>query len=130
MVSSEQTKSNFLAAGALLNTLMPVVEEFGRSAPLTYVVTFLHVATTGSGGIDQGELAKRLALPPAAAIRAVQALGEWSWVKGDDGQKRPGLGLITSLADPRGDARRRVVALTPKGEKLMHKLATKMEKQR
>lgn len=130
MTPTEQPKSNFLAAGALLSALEPVVEEFGTSTPLTYVITFLHVVAAGSAGIDQGELGKKLDTSGPAAVRAVQALSDWSWVKGDDAQKQPGLGLVKSETDPRGDARRRVVSLTNKGDKLAQKIAAKLERRK
>lgn len=120
----------FLNAAVLLDEIDPLKLVLGSSAPLTYVVAFLKVAANGDAGIDQSDLSKQVGLSQAATIRAVQALSEWSWLKDDADLKRPGLGLVTSEADPRGDARRRVVKLTNKGWLLMGKVGVKMEKAR
>lgn len=104
-----------------LKALETLAKELGADVPLSYVRVLFHVAAAGDAGIDQGQLVKILDMSPSSAVRAVQALGKFSWLKDAHGNKKPGLDLLDSVQNPQ-NFRLRTVTLTANGRRLMGKL--------
>ena len=103
----------------VLRALELLSKELGTDVPLTYPRALLHVWHAGDAGLDQGELAKMLDVSPPATVRAVQALGKFSWIKDSDtGNKKPGLDLIHSEQNS-NNFRLRTLTLTAAGKRLI-----------
>ena len=106
---------------ALLRALSEMTRELDRDLPITSALVLLSVARGGSEGVDQGRVQEALELSSAGISRTVQTLGKVHYLKGKDG-----LDLVDRAFDPT-DNRRRVVKLTPRGEKLMRAVVRAME---
>lgn len=111
-----------LAMGGLLRVAQLVAEEMDRDAPLLQVMAFLRIASAGEAGVDSGQLLNELKASSASMSRTTQALSAVHYQK-----DREGFGLVEITFDAQ-DKRRRIVRLTPKGEKLAAKLAAAMSR--
>lgn len=88
--------------------------------PITTALVFARVAMAGTLGVDQGKLQDEIKASTAGISRTVQALSEVHWQK-----DKEGLRLIERQMD-RNDNRRKILKLTPKGEKFAAKLIEAM----
>lgn len=99
-----------------LQFMQTLAGEIDSDEQLSMALVFLRVAAAGGVGIDQGKLQDELQLSSAATSRTVQSLGKVHYSK-----KRDGYDLVDRAFDAT-DNRRRMLRLTPKGERLMAKL--------
>jgi len=109
-------------ASALYRALQVLTTEIDRDLPITIPLAFLRIAIAGPEGIDQGQLQEELQASGAGMSRAVQTLSRVHWSK-----TREGLDLIERIIDPL-DNRRRILRLTPRGERLAAKVSDVMTK--
>lgn len=105
-----------------LSLALSVIRVLDDSIPAQTLAVFLEIARHPKDGISVNELATKCGLAGSSASRNVAALSEWHWLK------RPGLGLVSSEADPM-DTRRKIVKLTTKGERVIEQLVTIMERE-
>jgi len=117
-MTAEKKNAN---AMTVLRALEVFTSEFGPRAPISYARVFLHVALAGDAGVDQGDMVIKMDIAKSAVTRAVQALGSASWIKDEEGNKKPGLGLIDSVQHPQ-NFRLRILTLTAAGKRVFEKL--------
>ena len=103
-------------AATLFKVMQILTEEIDRDLPITSALVFVRVAKAGSEGIDQGQVQDDLKLSSSTMSRTAQTLGETHY-----GKDKPGLGLVVRTMDVR-DNHKRIMQLTPKGERLMVKV--------
>jgi len=105
----------------ILRAMEVLANALGPDAPMSYARAFLCVALAGDAGLDQGQMAKQLDASPSSAVRAVQALGKYSWLKDQHGNRKPGLDLIDSVQNSR-NLRLRTLTLNANGRRLLARL--------
>lgn len=96
-----------------LSLALSVVRILDDSMPVQTLAVFLEIAK--NEGISVSELGAKTGLAGSSASRNVAALSDWHWLK------KPGLGLVATVADPM-DMRRKAVKLTPKGKQLIDQI--------
>ena len=101
----------------LYKALQTLSDELGRELPVTQLLITLRLAVAGDIGIDNQKVMDEVELSSAGMVRAIATLGAPNEAKG---AKEGGLGVIERLTDPK-DQRRRVLRLTPKGQKAVAK---------
>ena len=109
-------------ASALYEALQMLADELHRDAPMTQYMALLRIALAGDEGIDQAKVMDSLNISSAGMSRTVQALGPVHYMK-----DRDGFNLVDRAMDVT-DNRKRVLKLTPKGEKLMAKVVEQFMK--
>lgn len=90
--------------------------ELRDDMPSQAISTFLVVAASPSGSIQMSDLSDRLDMTQSSTSRNVALLSAI------DRRKNPGFGLLKWELDP-VDFRKKVVSLTPKGQRLAARLA-------
>ena len=106
---------------ARLNDLFRALEEFRKldpTMPSQTAAIFLYVAV--HPGCTMKDVAEALGTSESSVSRNVSALSDWHRLK------RPGLGLVTKDYDPY-ELRRRIINLTPKGQRVLNSLSAIME---
>ncbi len=98
----------------MLQLVMNALRVVDDAMPVQTFSVFLEVARRD--GIGVSEVAGKVGVSQSSASRNVAALSDRHWLK------RPGLGLVTLEMNPE-DIRRKIVALTPKGIKLVKQLS-------
>jgi DNA-binding MarR family transcriptional regulator len=104
-------------AATLFKVIQTIAGEIDQDLPLTYVLVFARVARAGAEGIDQGKVQDELKLNSSTISRTAQGLGDIHYQKA-----KPGLGLVERQMNLT-DNHKRTLRLTPKGERLMVKVA-------
>lgn len=99
-----------------LNLIKAIADEMDRDLPITLPLVFLRVAQAGTAGVDQGQVQNELKLGSSSMSRTIQTLGKIHYLK-----ERAGLDLVERSFDI-ADNRRRILKLTPKGERFLAKL--------
>jgi DNA-binding MarR family transcriptional regulator len=92
-------------------------------ASLRQAMVLLTIAQAGTLGTDSATIERKVGMSAAGVSRTIRVLSDVSYNKGD------GYGLITLELDPT-DNRRRVVRLSPTGEKAIAKLAGMISRKR
>ena len=100
--------------------LMEIFRSLDPTSEITLgeVATLIHVALAeqrDGSSVSITELADKAAVSLASSSRYVKALST------QDRQGREGLGLISSVRDP-ADDRRKIVTMTPEGNKVLAKV--------
>jgi len=96
-----------------ITLVVRVLEEFRRldpDLPIQYALSFLTIAQ--HEGMSMGELAQHLGIAQSSASRNIAALSKWHSFG------KAGHDLVEAHEDPR-ERRRKLVQLTPKGQKLV-----------
>ena len=106
-----------LQATGLYRMVQALTTEMDRDMPITIPMAFLRIAMAGEDGLDQETLQKDLAASSSGITRTTQTLSDRHYLK-----EREGLQLVQRVMHPQ-DLRRRILRLTPKGEKLLAKCA-------
>ena len=105
-----------------LNSLISVLKKLREVNPqftLTNALTFLVIARDESAKVSQSELCREFRVVDATVSRMVRALTP----EGERG--KPGLGLVELEQDP-NDKRRKIIRLTPEGERLRNSILSSM----
>ena len=108
--------SQAVPTASMYRALTTLADEIDRDLPITMLLVFARVAMAGDEGIDQMEVKDEIKASSGGMSRTVQTLGDVHYLK-----DKPGLQLITRAFDLR-DNRRRLLKLTPKGERLWAKI--------
>lgn len=96
-----------------ITLVVRVLEEFRRldpDLPIQYALSFLTIAQ--HEGMSMGELAQHLGIAQSSASRNIAALSKWHSFG------KAGHDLVEAHEDPR-ERRRKLVQLTPKGQRLV-----------
>ncbi|GGF32889.1 hypothetical protein GCM10011611_43830 [Aliidongia dinghuensis] len=96
-----------------ITLVVRVLEEFRRldpDLPIQYALSFLTIAQRE--GMSMGELAQHLGIAQSSASRNIAALSKWHSFG------KAGHDLVEAHEDPR-ERRRKLVKLTPKGQRLV-----------
>jgi DNA-binding MarR family transcriptional regulator len=96
-----------------ITLVVRVLEEFRRldpDLPIQYALSFLTIAQ--HEGMSMGELAQHLGIAQSSASRNIAALSKWHSFG------KAGHELVEAHEDPR-ERRRKLVQLTPKGQRLV-----------
>lgn len=104
-------------AATLFRVMQILADELDRDLPLTSALVFARVARAGDEGIDQGKVQDELKMSSSTISRTAQTLGDVHYTKG-----KAGLGMIERQMNLT-DNHKRTLRLTPRGERVMAKVA-------
>jgi DNA-binding MarR family transcriptional regulator len=103
-------------ANTLYKLTTIIAEELDKEMPVTQLLAFARIASSGDAGVDQGKLQEELNMSSAGASRTIQALSKIHYYK-----DKPGFDVVERVIDGQ-DNRRRTLKLTAKGERIMAKV--------
>jgi len=113
----------------VLDAVAAILEEFwqkDRHIRADAVMIFLWVAASPRGFMRMKDIEKLFGAWSSTNSRRVRVLADEHWEDDPDtGQKRPGLGLIETVADP-DDRRGKIVKLTEAGRRLSDKIVARL----
>ena len=108
----------------LLEQAIVLLEEFRKydaDMPIQRAVVFLVIAN--SPRITMEKIAKTLNIGNSSVSRNVSALSHWGW------GKQPGLDWVSTEDDPE-ERRRKIIELTPKGQRVLTALLDILHKEK
>lgn len=112
-------------AETLRRVFQILTSEFDRDLPITVPLAFIHVAASGDDGVDQGELQDVMKASSPTMSRTVARIGVGPYLL--NGVEQEGMGLIEAIPEIR-DRRRKTLKLTPKGHKVLDRMATELKR--